>query len=119
LTTLPPDKELIGSLPNAFRKFGWALCPGIILGTGAQFLALWTGDTAYLGTGFWHLFPFTAMWMVLSFYLGLLWIVIAAVTLWVRWGQGVTNEKIQVAVMCALIITAYGAQYLAVAILLQ
>jgi hypothetical protein len=56
--------------------------------------------------------------MVLSFYFAILWILVAAVVLFVRWGRGERSEKIQVATMVLLIIAAYGVVYLAAAILL-
>ncbi len=60
------------------------------------------------------MYPFVAMWIVLSSYLGILWTVVAAAILWARWGRGVTSEKIEVAIVALLIIAAYGSEHLAV-----
>ena len=80
--------------------------------------AVWSRDTSYLGTGFWHRYPLVAMWMFFSFFLGILWIVVAAVFLWVRRGRAIRDEKVQLALITLLILAAYASEYWADAILL-
>lgn len=61
------------------------------------------------------MYPNLSLWMVLSYFLGMLWVAIAAVVLWVRWGRGVKSEKAQVAIVLLLIVAMYGTEHWAVA----